>query len=505
MLEYCLSHPDTDPLHRDKEGRNTIHYAVTTSYPKAIPPTLQRMKGVVTMPMDITDSEGKTPLHVAAERGDSEMIEYLLTLGATATLQDLLGNTCLHHASSSCDHMSVTKLMQREDLLPHLRDIQNGEMQTALHLSVMHGNTDILNILLRHGSDKDIRDSNGRSPLHTAVLHGNMEAVDVLFTPPYPGRERSEVHVDNYGDSPLGLACLQRSTHIVKFLIENGANAKHLNGEKESTLMLLVKRKASEQQSHTVLEIFEALKTAGAFVNVRSLNRNSAMSLAIDNEHTEIAKRLVNSMTCIESFHGGNTALHLAIQKRMISVINLILPNANVNTQNDAKETPLHTLLNSHALYANLHSHPLLEKLTNSRSLTITDREKRTPLLLAVEKGLTDVAKWLITQGSSVNVQNVQGNTILHILAKNGNTDLLYYLFADNKIRSRLDVYKENHGQLTAGEVAMKMGNMESCRRIGLRPKPTRVHATSKPPPSRSNVASLNQTSQNTGNIKHGK
>ena len=484
-----------------------MHYAVTTSYPKAIKPTLQRVEGVM-MPMDITDNEGKTPLHLAAERGDSVMIEHLLTLGATPTLQDLLGNTCLHQATSSCDDPSVITIVQREDLHPCFCNIQNGEMQTALHLAAMHENADTLNILLRCGCDGDIRDVNGRSPLHVAVLHGNLEAVDRLFTPPYPGRQSSEAHVDNYGDSPLGLACFERCTNIAKFLIENGANVNHLNGEKENILMLLLKRNAYGSQRESVLEIYETLTTTGDFNNVngRSLNLNSAMSLAILNGHTEIAEKLVDSMPRDASFHGGNRPLHLAIQKRMLSIIDLILPHANINAQNDERETPLHTLLHCQALYENLHSLPLLRRVTNSRSLTLTDKQKRTPLLLAVEKGLDDVAKWLIAQGSSVTAQNLQGNTILHLLATDGNTNLLNYLFADDRIKNKLDVYKKNCNHLTAGEVAKLKNNMECCRHLSLRPKPTtaahRYTSNFQASPSGYAASSRNETCHNTSESK---
>ena len=485
VLEYILNHTDTDPLHRDEQGRTIIHYAVTTSYPEAIPPILDRaLRAGIAMLVDITDDEGKTPLHVAAERGDSEMTEYLLQSGATSTLQDLLGNTCLHHASSSSDDMSVVKILRR-DSRPTFLNIQNGEMQTALHLAVMQRNTVTLYTLLRHESDLNIRDSKGRSPLHLAVLMGNVEAVDCLSTQ----LDRMISNVDNYGDSPLGLACLERNTAIVKFLLEHGENAAHLNGAEESTLILLLKNRASESQRESTSEIYEALIAAGAPTDVRSLNRNSALSLAIENAHTDIATKLVSSVNCSMHFNDGNTALHLAIQKQMSSLIDEMLPYSNVNMQNCSGETPLHTLINNHAHYGDLHSLPLLGKLSNSLSLTATDKEQRTPLLLAMEYLLIDVVKWLLLHGSSVSASNIEGNTILHLVAKEGNLGLLSYLLDNNTIRCKLYFGKQNRALLTAREVAMKAGNMEVCRRLAIRHKNTLRWSNAS--------ASGNKTSQN--------
>ena len=468
VLEYILSHTDTDPLHRDEQGRTIIHYAVTTNYPKAIPPILDRaLRAGISMLVDVTDYAGKTPLHVAAERGDSEMLEYLFQLGATSTLQDLSGNTCLHHAFSSGDNSSVVKILQR-DSRPNFLNTQNGEMQAALHLAVMQADSVLLYVLLRLDSDHNIRDSKGRSPLHLAALHGNMEAVDSLFRSMSSGLHRSISHFDNYGDSPLGLACLARHSSIVKFLLENGENARHLNDEEESTLILLLKHRASESQRESILEMYEALIAAGAPTKVKSLNHNSAISLALENEHTEIAMKLVSSVNCSMRFNGRNTALHLAIQKGMSRLIDLILPHSKVNIQNEASETPLHTLIKNHVHYADLHSLPLLGKLANSVSLTITDKMERTPLLLAMEYDLIDVAKWLIQHGSSVDVSNIDRNTILHLAAKHGNVDLLSYLLDNPAIRCKLDVHKKNDDMLTAHEVAIKMENVEVCRRFAV-------------------------------------
>lgn len=64
------------------------------------------------------DEEGMTSLHWAADRGNIDMLECLISLGADINFQDSEGQTALHYASS-CGHVKVVEI-----LLSHQADIK---------------------------------------------------------------------------------------------------------------------------------------------------------------------------------------------------------------------------------------------------------------------------------------------------------------------------------------------------------------------------------------------
>lgn len=49
--------------------------------------------------VNAADYDGRTPLHVAAAEGRSEVIDFLLQKGADASLKDRFGCTALHDAT----------------------------------------------------------------------------------------------------------------------------------------------------------------------------------------------------------------------------------------------------------------------------------------------------------------------------------------------------------------------------------------------------------------------
>lgn len=90
--------------------------------------------------------EGLTPLMIASGRGQSQMVELLLTAGAEVlAVEPRMGATALHKAAQS-------------------------------------GNTDVIGLLLDHGSFIDQQSPVlGNTPLMDAVLHKHLEAVRLFL------------------------------------------------------------------------------------------------------------------------------------------------------------------------------------------------------------------------------------------------------------------------------------------------------------------------------------
>jgi ankyrin repeat protein len=192
---------------------------------------------------DRVHSNGKTALMVAARDGDTDRIESLIRLGADVNRTNTNGGTPImyaalsgkpetvsvllkHHADLNTaaangwtalmiacvkGYVDVARLLLKHGAKPNRADIyswtplmravyesrlgtarllaeheatnvnQRGENGvTALHLAVIKGNADMVEILLAGGADPTIRDASGRTAMDFARKNKNLSLVRVM-------------------------------------------------------------------------------------------------------------------------------------------------------------------------------------------------------------------------------------------------------------------------------------------------------------------------------------
>ena len=117
------------------------------------------------------DERGATPLHVAAEKSSSDLVDLLLASGADPNIADEEhGWTPLLSTIIQTTNMTkIKKLLQAGGSNVNARDT-NG--QTALHLFWTrgchlnaNGGKQLVELLLQHGADINAQDNQGRTPL----------------------------------------------------------------------------------------------------------------------------------------------------------------------------------------------------------------------------------------------------------------------------------------------------------------------------------------------------
>lgn len=107
---------------------------------------------------NVQDAQGRTALHIAAQKGSSELITKLLFME--------------HEAR----YNSFEQGMQVRPL-----DLQDVHGRTALLISTELGQGGIVQEFLRLGANPDIGDWLGRRPLHVATMRGDKEVVRLLL------------------------------------------------------------------------------------------------------------------------------------------------------------------------------------------------------------------------------------------------------------------------------------------------------------------------------------
>lgn len=114
--------------------------------------------------------EGATPLTDAALTEDMPMVALLVAHGAVVAAEaPELGSTSLHEAAES-GNVELLELLLTTDLGPHLTTFDYIQ-RTPLHWAAARGHVEIARLLLDAGADVNARNEAGAedSPLHVAV------------------------------------------------------------------------------------------------------------------------------------------------------------------------------------------------------------------------------------------------------------------------------------------------------------------------------------------------
>ncbi|KAK1629906.1 hypothetical protein QYE76_004221 [Lolium multiflorum] len=124
--------------------------------------------------VDSMSSEG-TPLHIAAQCGNVEMMEVLLKYKANPNRVVRLFYAPLTLA------LFASSLKCVELLIKAGADVNAGSPATPLTLAATDGLADCIKCLLEAHADPNIPDEIGRMPVELAAIHGWKECVEILF------------------------------------------------------------------------------------------------------------------------------------------------------------------------------------------------------------------------------------------------------------------------------------------------------------------------------------
>ncbi|XP_062956854.1 ankyrin repeat and SOCS box protein 10 [Cynocephalus volans] len=224
------------------------------------------------------EEELTTPLHVAASRGHTEVLQLLLRRRA------------------------------RPDSAPGGR--------TALHEACAVGHAACAHVLLVAGADPNIPDQDGKRPLHLCRGAGTLECAELLlrFGARVDGRSEEEE------ETPLHVAARLGHVELADLLLRRGACPDARDAEGRTPLLAACDTSCqspadAEAITTRCFQLCHLLLSAGADADAADQDKRRPLHLACRRGHAAVVELLLSCGVSTNAMdYGGHTALHCALQ-----------------------------------------------------------------------------------------------------------------------------------------------------------------------------------------------
>lgn len=347
--------------------------------------------------------EGKTPLHIAAEKGDDGFVDYLIANGAQINAKDSSSSTPLHEA------------------------VRNGKIQSAT-------------LLIQSGADVNVRDSAGNTPLHLVMPVNSRRP---LFATLLQAGADPNIK-DIYGETPLHItARITMEPDLISSLVNAGADLNERNKKGATPLSLAIERNQIQQANFFV--------RLGADIHAEDIDETTALTKALANG-LEMTKAVIMEGNIQTRDSAGRTPLHIAVieQAPAETIDYLISLGSDVNARDKNGNTPLHTAVTynfrqtgemllaagADVFYANVSGDSVLkialtrlegreEWILTSNVVKSSDGAGNTPLHLAAEWNIIPAVSIIMDKGGDINARNSNGETPLFNAVKTDSPEMV--------------------------------------------------------------------------------
>ncbi|XP_019510553.1 PREDICTED: ankyrin repeat domain-containing protein 6 isoform X5 [Hipposideros armiger] len=205
-----------------KHGRTPLHLAANKGHLSVVQILLK-----AGCDLDVQDDGDQTALHRATVVGNTEVIAALIQEGCALDRQDKDGNTALHEASWHGFSQSVKLLVKAgANVLA-----KNKAGNTALHLACQNSHSQSTRVLLLGGSRADLKNNAGDTCLHVAARYNHLSIIKLLLSAFCSVHEKNQA-----GDTALHIAASLNHKKVVKILLEAGADGTIVNNAGQTPL-----------------------------------------------------------------------------------------------------------------------------------------------------------------------------------------------------------------------------------------------------------------------------
>ena len=366
------------------------------------------------------DERGKTLLHVAAECGQGEVVQYLNDVGSLSIdVKDNAGNTPLHLGVLN-NHVGIADLLLS---LGASAVAPNSRKVLPMHLALR--NKCSIEMIATFAKYHNITDQVSRgfrdyTSLHVVAANDNLKALEILCEKAVARLQKEGAtnflqlnSVDKDGLTPIHLAARKGSCKVLDFMISKAIEY------------------GLEPQ-----KIFEST----------SEKDSTPLHFAVEGNSLEVIQVLLKHGASPTAMRGKQEPpIHLACSQNKLNVVRVMVEQCGqdiLNCKNKRGQTPLHHCTNL------IGGKQLISYLLNQGSqLNMRDAHGRTPLQIAVQLGnVASMEQFLATRASPLIKDNC-GCNCLHVAVKFKRREVFKQLLQHPSI-SEMSNMTNNNGDL---------------------------------------------------------
>ncbi|XP_061513064.1 serine/threonine-protein phosphatase 6 regulatory ankyrin repeat subunit C isoform X3 [Anopheles gambiae] len=341
-------------------------------------------------------------------------------------------------------------LLEDENFVGQLQpqEQQGSRQQTAVHLVASRQTgtaTAILRALLT-AAGKDIRtktDGKGKIPLLLAVEAGNQSMCRELLSSQTADQLKATT---TNGDTALHLAARRKDVEMARILIDYGANVDVQNGEGQTALHI-----AAAEGDEAMVKYFYTVRASAAITDFQD---RTPMHLAAENGHASIIEILVDKYraSIYERTKDGSTLMHIAsLNGHAECATTLFRKGVYLHMPNKGGARSIHTA----AKYG--HVGIISTLLNKGEKVDVPTNDHYTALHIAVQSAKPAVVETLLGFGAEVHVRGGRlRETPLHIAARVKDGDRCALML----LKSGAGANKTTDDGQTPVHVAAKNGNV---------------------------------------------
>jgi len=410
------------------------------------------------------DQKQRRPIHYAAACASKEPLEFLLKRGMDPNEMDAMGYTPLHVACETGRNHNVRLLLEKAKAALDASKVNEGDEDeeeevgpsaslsqygvgginrpvykpqnryhhsyTPLHIAVEKGHIDIVRTLMEFGADMEKELAAGKekkSALAIAASQGNLDIVRLLVT----NGAKIEAR-DRMKRTPLMHAVMSGHAHVASFLVSLGANTTSADSSNNTVVHY-----AAAYGWYFCLKM---LLDAKADCTIANDWKMTPLGIAFMKGHTGLADMILEQPDVDINFKDdqGMTLVAIAcaspLTEGIVEQLEYLVDKfkADCTITDITGKSPLHHLANNSVKIAGSRWNPTVCPKAVERCLKIadllikqgcdpsmSDEDKQSPLMCAVEQANVHLVKRLVEKGAKVTqAVNKSGKNVLHLMAE---------------------------------------------------------------------------------------